>query len=136
MRFKVSLLLILLFLLSNTSCGWLDNDETTFKKNIVGNIELHKQQNSDSYNLVLVQTEEMSAGIVNNCTTIYYDSLNKTILLECYLNKYNTNYIKITILNSTSKRINDAIKIKKIDKVKYDNIDKKLMNKIFSISRN
>jgi hypothetical protein len=67
-------------------------------------------------NLVFAETSEIYSVITEDCKIIYYDSLNKQIFVDSYLNETNRNYYQINILDALAKSVSTGIKKEKLNK--------------------
>ena len=105
---------ILIFLM--VGCGFFEKYKTEYQNNIVGNIKIQKQEKSNMNNLVFAETSEIYSVITEDCKIIYYDSLNKQIFVDSYLNETNRNYYQINILDALAKSVSTGIKKEKLNK--------------------
>ena len=124
----IAIIVVFIFLLIN-GCGYFENDKIEYQINVVGNIKIQKQENTIANALVLQETNEISGEICGNCSYIFYDTINKKIFVECFLNESNSAYYQVDILNASSNNIPNAIKKEKIEKSKFDKIDKEDLKK-------
>ncbi len=119
--FSTFKILSFLILTLQVSCGYIENDNIDFQKTIIGNIKIHKQENSEDVNLVFSESDEMYAVIVDNCSKIYYNSVHKEIFVE----KDSGTLYKIEIIDASAKRVSAALQKKVISK---DEFLKKISN--------
>jgi hypothetical protein len=116
----------LLSMILLAQCGWTDNDGTEYLVDVVGNIKLEKQRNSDAISLVLDQSSMYNgsgrsfAVIVDDCVRIYYDSLKSELYVEEYINKRNCYYSQIKIIDASQVDTYKALKTKGISKEKFE----------------
>lgn len=123
------LILTIYTILLLLSCGYFENDKTEYQIEIVGNIKIHKQQSNEENNLVYEERKDFFSVIVANCKSVYYDSSNKIIFSESIVNKYNSNYYKISVTDSKSNDITSAIKKETIEKDLFFYITKQIKKK-------
>jgi hypothetical protein len=97
-------------------CGYFENDSIDYKKEIVGNIKVLKQENTTLNNLVFQESEEMFAVILYNCKSVYYDSIHKKIYVESFLVNSDPKYYQVEITNPTSKYMADGVEKKIVSK--------------------
>ncbi len=119
---KTIILASIVFLIDG--CGYFEKDKTEYQKNIVGNIKIQKQENSNAHNLVFAETDEIYSIIVEDCKNIFYDTTNHNIFVESFINESNSSYYQINILDTSNKSISNAIKKEKIEKVDFNKIRK------------
>jgi hypothetical protein len=113
-------------------CGYFENDQIEFQKIIVGNIQIHKQKNDDTYNLVYSESDETFSVLVEDCLTVNYDSIGNQIFAESFINKSNSVFFEIKIIDSNSQKALNAIVKKSITKELFlINIDSKFVKLSF-----
>jgi hypothetical protein len=102
------------------SCGYFENDGIENVRKISGDFYISKYPNSNTYILDFKYSENSSNIINEDCTHVVYDSINKVIYTEKYLNPYNSSYFKIKIFED---KTNDPVKAyKKFDLTKEEYI--------------
>lgn len=129
MSFKTILPIITIMFSILTSCGYFENDRTQYQVEIKDNIKIQKQENNEEIGLVYQETNEIFSGIVENCKSVYYDSVNRIIFCESVINQYNSEYYQINIIDSKAKNSNIAIKKQSIDKDTFLNKTKQINRK-------
>jgi len=122
----ISIIISIIF--SGLGCGYFENDRTENQIEVSGNVKILKQENNQAYDLVYQETNEIFSGIVENCKSVYYDSVNKIAFCESIINQYNSAYYQINIIDSKSKDIDTGIKKQTIDKNTF-------LNKTIHINR-
>ena len=90
-------------------CGYFEKDKTEYQKNIVGNIKIQKQENSNVNNLVFAETNEIYSVIIEDCKFVYYDSAKNLIFADSYINETNRNYYQINVLDALSDMFSKGI---------------------------
>lgn len=104
------------------SCGYFEDDHVSFEKKLLGKISLRKQNNDDAVNLVFVNSKQNSTVIVNNCKTVFLDSLNKIIYAEKYLNPYNSSFYIVSLKNYPKEDAVDGFNVREIAGDQFDQI--------------
>ena len=117
-----------IFFLIN-GCGYLEKDKIEYQKNVLGNIKIQKQETTNVTNLVFAETDEIYSIIVEDCRTVFYDTTSKIVLVESFLNEFNSVHYQIIVLDALSKSVSHAIKKQKIEKIEFDKIEKKNFKK-------
>ena len=121
------------FLFFISACAYFENDNTEYQINIVGNIQIAKQENSTVNNLVFTETNEIFAVIVEDCKSVYYDSSRQYLFEDSYLNKTNRNYYQINILDAFSKTVLNGIEKDQINEADFINRTKNLPKKWYFV---
>lgn len=116
---KKNIILWLIFILFS-SCGYFENDGIAFEKSVIGNFIISQQENNEDRRLLFVETDEYANVIIENCKKVVYDSSNQEILVEEYLNPYNSSYYKISILDMNTNKSEKAYKKEKITQDSFD----------------
>ena len=121
-KFKKIKKSVLIFCIFNLflSCGYFDKDKTLTEKTIVGNFKITQQENNENTELVFSLSPQTSRGLIENSIKIVYDSVNKKIFVEEFLNPYNSNYYMIKILDEETSEPTRAYNKKQLTKEIYD----------------
>ncbi len=106
----IVVVIIFMLLFFMVGCGYFENDKTEYQKNIVGNIKIQKQENSNVNNLVFAETNEIYSVITEDCKFVYYDTAKNQIFADSYINETNRNYYQINILDASSNTVSKGIK--------------------------
>lgn len=106
---------------ASISCGYLENDHIDYSQAITGRYELQKQANSEDVNLVFKEYDNSGSIILNKCIQVFYDSAQKSIYVESYLNQYNQKFSKVEILEPSG-HSSKAYSLKSISKEFFDSI--------------
>jgi len=110
----IVVVIILTLLLFMVGCGYFKKDKTEYQKNIVGNIKIKKQENSNVNNLVYAETNEIYSVIIEDFKFVYYDTVKNQIFADSYINETNRNYFQINILDELSNTVSKAIQKEQI----------------------
>jgi hypothetical protein len=111
MGYKNKIILFFVFLsLFITKCGYIENDGKDFNIEVLGNVEIYKQQNDKIVNLIFNETPNISAIIVENCSVVYFEKRTKKIFVESEINDFNSKYFEINILNENENQIFKGVK--------------------------
>jgi len=110
----IVVVIILTLLLFMVGCGYFEKDKTEYQKNIVGNIKIKKQENSNVNNLVYAETNEIYSVIIEDFKFVYYDTVKNQIFADSYINETNRNYFQINILDELSNTVSKAIQKEQI----------------------
>jgi hypothetical protein len=108
----------LLVFLMLSGCGYFDNDGTRDSKSIVGNISVEEFEGTND--LVLKETDQTSAIVVPDCHLIYYDSIAKVLYVESPITEEISSYYRITLMDTSSRKIWEALKKESIDKNNFE----------------
>jgi hypothetical protein len=122
----VIIFMLLFFMLG---CGYFERDKTEYQKNIVGNIKIQKQENSNLNNLVFAETNEIYSVIIEDCKFVYYDTLKNQIFADSYINETNRNYYQINILDASSNAVSKGIMKEQINERDFISKTKFISNK-------
>jgi hypothetical protein len=106
----MKLIKLLLFCCLFFSCGYLDDDGLLFQRKILGKFNVQQQKHTERPELCFSYSPENSMVIINDCKSIIYDTINKKIFIEKFINPYITGYSQITILDSNTVNGYDAYK--------------------------
>jgi hypothetical protein len=123
---RISIIFFYFSIVVITGCGYFDNDEIIFEKKIVGNFKVSRQENSSSFTLIFLENPHVSAGLIENCKRILYDSTNKYIYVESVFDKYNYSYYQVHILNAESSSTIGAFKQSEINVTTFNSLSTKL----------
>jgi hypothetical protein len=111
----------LITLLAITSCSYLENDGTEIQEALAGNILLQKQKGARETLLVLRETAETYAVLVENCDSVFYDQGNRLIWVKSIINENNSVYYQLTVMDTAGTSVVSAIQKKEISKQDYTN---------------
>ncbi|MFM7852932.1 MAG: hypothetical protein ACKO96_13685 [Flammeovirgaceae bacterium] len=101
-----------------SACGYFDNDGARNSKKIVGNIYIEEFEGVN--NIVLKETDQASAGVISDCRLIYYDSIVKVIYVESPFTDETSSYYRIRLIDSSSRKVWEALKKESIDKSSFE----------------
>ncbi|PBQ33876.1 hypothetical protein CNR22_19500 [Sphingobacteriaceae bacterium] len=104
-----------------TDCGYFENDGIEKEVSVFGKIKLRKYENSNEMELVLQQSPQISAVIVQNCKKVCTDSSRRHLFIESEINAYNMKYLDVFIKDSTSVDTHKALKITPISVQTFTN---------------
>lgn len=128
-KFTTIKIVISFFLLTTVGCGYFDNDKVQKRVSVIGNITIQKQENDQANNLVFEESPSLYAGIVEDCKTVYFDSSSKMLYVEKFINKTNSSYFQIEVLDASSAHVFTAVKKLQLEKKEYDHKIKSLNKK-------
>jgi len=112
-------IMIILLILSITSCGFFEPDQNFNNTNITGNILILNSEYFDSSDLMFKESEQIFAVIVGDCKETYFNEDENLILVSKDLTKNTTVFYEIQILNETAKYVSDALQKKEITKDEF-----------------
>lgn len=125
----IVVVIIFMLLFFMVGCGYFEKDKTEYQKNIVGNIKIQKQENSNVNNLVFAETNEIYSVIVEDCKFVYYDSAKNQIFSDSYINETNRNYYQINILDASSNTVSKGIKKEQLNESDFISKTKNISTK-------
>lgn len=120
MEYRIKKEIIFLCCLVLFGCGYFENDRTDYEIKVSGNINIEKQENSKTVQLVFHETDEIGAVILNDCIEIYYDKSKEEIFVVTKVNEFIKKYYEIVIKNDRANSISDAVLKKEITEVDFN----------------
>lgn len=117
----MKVLKIILVYLLFTSCGYLpDGSELILRKHVVGNIYVEQAKMNEHASLAFELDAQTTSYLVNNSVKVTYDTLNKRIFVEEYLNEWNSYFYQISVLDTVTTDFYKAYNKYKLKKERYD----------------
>ena len=130
-----SAFLILMFLVLE-GCGYFEKDQNEYQIEVVGNIKMQKQQNGDNVSLVFLESPEIYSVVLDDCSLVYYDSLNGHILVKEFINATNSRYSKIEIIDASKGKLKEALKKNTVSREEFDEYLKNARGKRWDFRHN
>jgi len=100
MEHKTLKYIFVLLLLVFYNCEYFENDGIEYKIQVYSKIFLTKNENDESVNLIYWYKNDSGFGIINNCSEVYFDSLNRVIYVKYDINNFYCGFYEIKILNN------------------------------------
>lgn len=118
--FRKALLAYIIFV--SIGCGYFESDGIEFKSQILGRIEIEKQENDTSVNMIYKESDNSSAGILLDCNMVYYNPIKKEILAKTNINNFIKHYFKVKIRDENASSISKGIEKSEISESEFLNL--------------